>query len=78
MICTLAPFFFIDPRSISTTSLLLGVVAYGAVILVLVFKILKPRTTARTVGRYVANYVAIVWAMISVGALFGIAISFLA
>lgn len=74
---TVLPFFFVDPRSIPTSLLLLGVAAYGAAILAFGFRILRPRTTARTVGRYIVNYVTIAWGVFAVVALFGMTISLL-
>ena len=73
-----APVFLIDPSVTSTSVFLLGVAVYGAVIVALGVKVLRPRTRPRTVGRYVVNYVAIAWGCLGALALFGMAISLLA
>lgn len=51
---------------------------YGAIVMALCLTVLRPRTTARTVGRYIVNYVAIAWGVFVVAALFASAISLLA
>lgn len=74
---SLLPLFLVDPTAIPITVLLAGAAAYGAIIVTLLAKVLRPRTKARTVGRYVLNYVAISWGVIGAGSLFGTAISLL-
>ena len=75
---SLLPFFLVDPTAISITVLLAGVAAYGAIIVTLIAKVFRSRTQARTVGRYVLNYVSIAWGVFGAVALLGTAISLLA
>ena len=69
------PLSLIDPRPISSGYLLLGLAIYGTAIAGLGFKFARPRTTARTISRYIVNYVAIFWGVVATIALFGIPFS---
>ena len=73
-----APLLFIDPSRISTSILFVGLAAYGAVIVGICIRGLRPRTTAKTMGRYVVNYVGIFWGVVSLLAILGTAVSLVA
>ena len=74
---SLIPLAFIPPEVGFASRVALAIV-YGVLVVAFCTKVVRPRTSARTVGRYVVNYVGIAWGVFVAISLFGSAISLLA